>query len=88
MLKWEERFSSEREAEEEAERSAEGRSVSAMTRRIGAENRSREINMVIKKNTVFTPLSTFFDFSSFNIKPISDFRFQLLLGVERVEAFM
>ena len=70
MLKWEERASKEKEAEEEAERSAEGRSVSAMTRRIGAEKRSREINMVIKKNTVFTPLRTFFDFSSFNIKPI------------------
>lgn len=71
-MKWEERASKEiKEEEEEADRIAEGRRVSAITRRSGAENRSREINMVIKKNTVFTPLNTLFDFSSFDENPMS-----------------
>lgn len=41
-----------------------------MARRTGAEKSSREISMAIKKNTVFTPLHSLLDFSSFE-KPIS-----------------
>ena len=60
----------EREEGESVESKAEGTSASAMTNRTGAENRRSEITMVSKKNTVFTPHNTFFDFSSFEKKPI------------------
>ena len=67
--KCEEIVCNEGEEEEKAESRAEGRTASAMTIRIGAENSRREIIMVIKKNTVFTPLNILLDFSSFE-KPI------------------
>lgn len=41
-----------------AERNAEGRSASATTRRIGAENNSREINIAISTNKVLIHLGT------------------------------
>jgi len=86
-LKREERVSDDKEeGESEAERREKGRRVSAITRRIGAEKRRKDINMVIKKNRVFTPLTTLLDFSSF-AKPISSFLsfccfcFQLVKGL-------
>lgn len=60
MSKWE-----KREDGEKAESRAEGTSASAITKRTGAEKRSSDITMVIKKNTTFTPLHTLLDFSSF-----------------------
>lgn len=60
-------FCSERgEGEIEAERRAEGRRVSAITNKMGAENQRSEINMVIKKKIVFTPLKTRLLLSSLN----------------------
>lgn len=56
------------EGERAAERSAEGRRVSAITSKTGAEKSSKEINMLIKKNTVLRPLKTLLDFSSLEIK--------------------
>lgn len=56
----------ERESgERRAERRAEGSRASAMARRIGAEKKSREISMVIKKKRVFKALQIVTDFSSF-----------------------
>jgi len=54
---------------EKAERRAEGTSASAMTNRIGADKIRSEKTIVIKKNTIFTPLNTLLDFSSFE-KPM------------------
>lgn len=72
MDKWADTVSSEMgEEEREAESSAEGRRVSAITRRIGAEKRSRETSIVMRKKTVFTALRSFLDFSSFGKKPMS-----------------
>lgn len=42
-----------------------------MTRRIGAENKRSDTNIVIKKKRVLIHLNTLFDFSSFE-KPMSD----------------
>jgi len=56
----------------EADNKSEGRSVSAITRRIGAENRRSEINIEIKKKIVLTHLKTLVLLSSFK-KPISIF---------------
>lgn len=60
------------EGEREADRRAEGRRVSAIASKTGAEKRSRETNMVIKKNKVLKALKIIFDFSSFEKKPILD----------------
>lgn len=71
MLKWTDRVSSEMEAgEREADSRAEGKRVSAITRRMGAEKRRREISILMRKKTVFTPLRSFLDFSSFEKKPM------------------
>lgn len=44
------------DGERAADKKAEGRRASAITRRIGAENKSREINIVTKTNTVLIHL--------------------------------
>ena len=66
LLKWDERVLNDKEeGEREAESKAEGKRVSAITRKTGAENTRKEITIVIKKNTVLTPLKILLDFSSF-----------------------
>lgn len=58
-----------------ADRKAEGRRASAITRRMGAENKSRDMNMVIKKNRVLIHLgitgAAFFSDLSSLVNPIS-----------------
>lgn len=44
-------------SDKEDDNKAEGKSVSAITRKTGAENKIKEIAIAIKKNTVLTPLS-------------------------------
>lgn len=67
-MKWEARFSKEREEEEMVERRAEGRSASAITRRTGAEKRRSDITIVMRKKRVLKPLIILLDFSSFEKK--------------------
>lgn len=64
----------EKEEGESVESKQEGTRASAITKRTGVEKRRSERIIVIKKNTVFTPLNILLDFSSFddeNEKPIS-----------------
>lgn len=91
LLKWEERLLNDKEegSEREAESKAEGKRASATTRKTGAENRRKEIIMVIKKNKVLTPLHNLLDFSSFE-NPISSFSLLqpwVVFGLEKNQSF-